>query len=134
MCHRWTWKWDPYLKMDSIFLCKNTVRFLLFNVTIQTRIFMTSVCLALLYKRKLQQNSLTVPRNDRKKWFGLLMLKICANLLNKLLYSKWCKIRKEDVVRPERGAFFCFSYKNAHPFVIVIIWYSSLNSLQFISL
>jgi len=68
------------------------VCFLLLDVIVQTRIFMTDVCLTLhvllLYEKKASANSLTVSRNDREKSFGLLMLKICVTLLNKLLYSK----------------------------------------------
>lgn len=53
-------------------------------------------CMSCFYiTRKLQQNSLTVSRNDREKLFGLLMLKICVIWLNKLLYSKWTKFKKE---------------------------------------
>jgi len=68
--------------MDNIFLCKILVCFLLLDVIIQTRIFMTDVCLTLcvllLYKKKVQQNSLTVSRTKDRK--GMICFANVENL------------------------------------------------------
>lgn len=88
-------------------------------------------CMSCFYiTRKLQQNSLTVSRNDREKLFCLLMSKICVTLLNKLLYSKCSKLRRR-YLEAKRRCIFSFPHKNTHLFGRVLIGYTWYNSLEF---
>lgn len=133
ICYRWSWKLDSYLKMDSIFLGKILVCFLLLDVIIQTIIFMTDVCFTLrvllLYKMKAS----TKQFNCFQKWRWREIIWF-ADIKN--LWPYWINYFSVNDVNlgrrvswGRRGVFFGFPCKNAHLFGRVIngcTWYNSL--------